>query len=416
MPRGLAARVYAISALTDAIPIYPVYPVLFADHGLSTAQISALFVLWSATGVLLNIPAGALADRVSRRLLLSIGALLRAVGYALWTAVPSFAAFAAGFVLWGAGSSLQSGTFEALVYDELDSVGATDGYGRLTGRSGTISLVVSAAASALAIPLLGVGGFQLVGWISAAVCVAESVVSLSMPARPRAADAGSEGGIRGYARTLHAGIAEAATHPLVRGPLLLAALLPALTAIDEYVPLLGHDYHVPTSVVPVFLLAITVTAAIGNWCAGRWWSLSAGRMALTLAAGAVMLAVTGLTAHPAGFTGVALAFGVLQFAIVGSQVRLQHTIAGPARATVTSVADVGADVGAIAVFGASALVAQWLPVTGLLAAYAVPLLLLAIVTPRWLRTGSVRGGSGSDRDKVAVDGQEHAGTSASVDA
>jgi MFS family permease len=387
VPRGLAFRVYAIAALRDAIPLYPVYAVLFADHGLSTADISALFVLWSATGVLLNIPAGALADRMSRRGLLFIGGLARAVGYGLWTAIPSFPAFAAGFVLWGIGSSLQAGTFEALVYDELDAVGATDGYGRLTARSGTASLVVSAGASALAVPLLAAGGFDLVGWVSVAVCVAESVVSLSLPTRPRAMESGTEGGLRGYVATLRTGVAEAATHPRVRGVLLLAALLPALTAIDEYVPLVGHDYGVPTSVVPVFLLSITVTAAVGNWCAGRWWGIGAGRMALTFGAGAAMLAVTGLTDHPAGFTGVALAFGVLQFGIVSSQVRLQHAISGPARATVTSVADVGADIGAIAVFGASALVAQWLPVTALLASYAVPFLLLALLTPRWLRGG-----------------------------
>lgn len=396
---------YVIAALRDAIPLYPIYPVLFADHGLSTAEISALYVLWSATSVLLNLPAGALADRVSRRLLLVIAGFVRAIGYALWITVPTFDGFAAGFMLWGIAGSMQAGTFEALVYDELAAVNATSGYGRLTGRSGTLSLITSAGASALAVPLLAVGGFGLVGWLSVAVAAAEAVVSASLPARPRAAEAGVEGGFGGYLRTLRTGLAEAATHPAVRGTLLLTALLPALTAIDEYVPLVGADYHVPTSVVPVFLLAITVTAAVGNWCAGRWWAIPGRRMALTLAVGAAMLAVTGTTDHVAGFTGVALAFGILQFGIVGSQVRLQHAISGPARATVTSVADVGADLGAIVVFGASALVSQWLPVTGLLGAFAVPLLLLAAMTPRWLRyrvsaEDAADSGSGPDADSV----------------
>lgn len=43
--------------------------------------------------------------------------------------------FAAGFVLWGAGSALASGTWEALVYDELVAVGATSEYARLVGRA-----------------------------------------------------------------------------------------------------------------------------------------------------------------------------------------------------------------------------------------------------------------------------------------
>jgi hypothetical protein len=62
--------------------------------------------------LVLNVPAEALADRVSRRALLAIGRLCRALAYALWTYAPSMLGFAAGFVLWGAGSALISGTFQ----------------------------------------------------------------------------------------------------------------------------------------------------------------------------------------------------------------------------------------------------------------------------------------------------------------
>ncbi len=375
---------YALVALRDAIPLYPVYPVLFADHGLSTAAISALYILWSSTGIVLQLPTGVLADHVSRRLLLVIAGFLRVVGFGAWIVVPSFAGFAVGFVLWGLSSALQDGTFEALVYDELAAADATGAYGRLTARSGTGGLIASAVATALAVPLFHIGGFELVGWVSVAVCAVEGFVSLSLPAQPRVAEA-SEGGFRPYVETLRTGIVEAATRPSVRGVVLLVALLPGLTAIDEYVPLVGRDYHVPTSVVPVFLLVITLTAAIGNWAAGRWWSLRGSRVAATLAIGAAALAVSGLTDHAAGFTGVAVAFGVVQFGITGAEIRLQHVITGRARATVTSVAGVGADVFAIIVFAASAAIAQWLPVTGLLATFAVPLFVLAVFTPRWLR-------------------------------
>jgi MFS family permease len=396
--------VFALVALRDAIPLYPVYPVLFADHGLSTAEISALYILWSATGIVLQLPAGALADRVSRRQLLVIGGLLRVVGFGLWVAVPSFGAFAAGFVLWGVSSALTDGTFEAFVYDELAAVDATGAYGRLAARSGTGGLIASAGATALAVPLFVVGGFGLVGWVSVAVCAVEALLSLSLPARPRVEQIG-EGGLRGYVETLRTGIAEAATRPSVRGLVLLAALLPALTAIDEYVPLVGRDYGVPASVVPVFLLVITLTAAIGNWAAGRWWSIRGSRLAWTLAIGAAALAVSGLTKAPSGFTGVAIAFGVVQFGITSAEVRLQHAITGPARATVTSVAGVGADVFSVAVFAASAGVAQWLPVTGLLATFALPLLALALLTPRWLRYRvSAAVDDGAIADGVTADG------------
>ena len=80
-------------------------------------------MVWSATTFLLEVPSGAWADVVSRRLLLALSAAVNGVGYALWVAVPGYAGFLAGFVLWGLSSALASGTFEAFTYDELDAAG-----------------------------------------------------------------------------------------------------------------------------------------------------------------------------------------------------------------------------------------------------------------------------------------------------
>ncbi|GAB3373466.1 hypothetical protein GCM10027452_31840 [Micromonospora halotolerans] len=118
--RRLAVTLYAYAFLTDLVLLYPVYTLLFADTGLSVGQISSLFVLWSAAGILLEVPSGAWADAVSRRLLLCLAPLLTAAGFALWVLVPSYPAFAAGFLLWGAGGALRSGALEALVWTELD--------------------------------------------------------------------------------------------------------------------------------------------------------------------------------------------------------------------------------------------------------------------------------------------------------
>ena len=54
-----------------------------------------------------------------RRRLLVLGAALYTGCFALWTVVPTYAAFAGGFVLWGLSGSLVSGTYEAYVYDHL---------------------------------------------------------------------------------------------------------------------------------------------------------------------------------------------------------------------------------------------------------------------------------------------------------
>ncbi|MDQ5808144.1 MAG: MFS transporter, partial [Actinomycetota bacterium] len=81
---------YAYAFLGDFVLLYPVYALLFADTGLSTAEISSLFAIWSVTSFVLELPSGVLADAMSRRLLLAIAPLLTATGYALWVFAPSY--------------------------------------------------------------------------------------------------------------------------------------------------------------------------------------------------------------------------------------------------------------------------------------------------------------------------------------
>src|ERR687883_652216 len=131
------------------------YALLFTDAGLSPVQVSALFVLWSATGIVLEVPSGALADAVSRRALLVIAPLVGAAGYALWVSVASFWAFAAGFVLWGVRGALVSGSLEALLYEELDARGAAGEYARVLGRSHSAGVAAVVLATALAAPAFG---------------------------------------------------------------------------------------------------------------------------------------------------------------------------------------------------------------------------------------------------------------------
>ncbi len=161
--RRLTVTLYGYSFLDDFVLLYPVYALLFADTGLSLWQISSLFALWSITGVLLEVPSGAWADAVSRRLLLWLGPLLTAVGFGLWVLLPSYWAFALGFVLWGAGGALGSGALEALVYDELDRLGAAGRYARVMGRARAARLVATMASAGLAAPVVALGGYPALG-------------------------------------------------------------------------------------------------------------------------------------------------------------------------------------------------------------------------------------------------------------
>ena len=261
---------------------------LFADNGLSDAQISALFAVWSVVGLLAEVPTGALADRFSPRLALMAAGLLQAAGYAVWLLLPGFAGYAAGFVLWGIGGSLVSGSFEALLFDGLVAAGSADRFARVLGWCRGAGLLAQIPAAVVATVLFASGGYSLVGWVSVALCVLTAGLAwLIPPARPPdadqnpagptaavsvrpAAEPGEQAGESdSYLSVLRAGIAEAVAHPAVRAAVLAVAMLTGLDALDEYFSLLASGWGVPTVMIPIATLGLplagAVGAALGGW-------------------------------------------------------------------------------------------------------------------------------------------------------
>ncbi|MHC3471728.1 MFS transporter [Streptomyces sp. 7R007] len=325
------------------------YALLFSDTGLSVPQISSLFAIWSLTGVLLEVPSGAWADAVSRRLLLWLGPLLAAAGFALWVLVPSYAAFAAGFVLWGARGALGSGALEALVYEELERLGAGERYARVMGRARAAGQVGVMAAMGLAGPVFAWGGHPAVGAASVLACLASAVTATRLPEHRSPAHGGEED----WAATLRAGLGEARRDRSLRGAILLVPAAGAVWgALDEYTPLLTRDTGVPEADVPYLLLLIWAGVTAGSLLAGVCARLGTAGFAALLTGSALALAAGALLRTPAGLGLVALAFGGFQLATVLADVRLQRRIDDTGRATLTSVAGLGTDLATIAVYGA----------------------------------------------------------------
>ncbi|WP_314178569.1 MFS transporter [Streptomyces winkii] len=382
----LARRLYAYAFLEDLILLYPVYALLFAEHGLSAAEISTLFIIWSCVTFVVEVPSGLWADRFSRRRLLILAPLVTGAGYALWTFLPSYPAFAAGFVLWGVGSSLCSGTLQALVYEELGRARAEGSYARLMGRSQAMGTTAMMVATALAGPVLHLGGYAAVGSASVAVCVLGALVGRSFPesrgARQETAGAGADTGASGGAAAAHdpgfltllrAGLGELRGSRAARDAVLLSSAVTGALMIDEYVPLLIASMDVAESSVPLLMLLVTVGVAAGGWCAGRGARLlgpALGVAALALAAGAV--------SGPAGVVLLALAFGIFQWAMVTCDAMLQDRVTDRARATVSSVAGFGAEVISVLVCAGYALGSRLWEHSTLFVLAAVPYLLIAL--------------------------------------
>lgn len=326
---------------------------LFADTGLSDAEISALFALWGSVAVVAEVPSGALADRFSRRWAVVFAGVLQAAGYGLWMLLPSFAGFAAGFVLWGVGGSLASGAFQALVYDGLRAAGQEGRFAAVIARCEAASLGVQVPVAGAASVLFAVGGYSLAGWVSVASCLAAAGLAITLPDHRSGEQEGDAGeGSTGYIATLRAGLHEVATTRGVRAAVLLVAALYSSEALEEYFGLLAAGWRVSAGVVPLALLAIPLAGAAGALFGGPAARLGPLGLTVLLTTAAAALGTAGLVARPAGLAGVAVFYGLWRIALVVAEARLQAAITGPSRATISSVAGLGAELAGIAMFGA----------------------------------------------------------------
>jgi predicted MFS family arabinose efflux permease len=117
--------------------------------GLSASEFGLLKGIYYFTVVSSEIPFGVVADRLSRRMVLFLGAICTALGCALYGVGSGFAVLAAGEIVFGFGTALASGATSALLYDSLYNDGRTQLYPKLEGRVRAGALV----AMTLGLPL-----------------------------------------------------------------------------------------------------------------------------------------------------------------------------------------------------------------------------------------------------------------------
>lgn len=348
------AAFYLNGFIREMIPIYPLYAVMFGEHGVSPLELSLLFSIWAAVGILTEVPSGALADSFSRKWLIVASGFLKSSAFICWYFFQDFYGFALGFILWGLASSIRSGAWEALLHDILKHAGETSLFTRHYGRIralGTSGVLVGELTGGILI----MHGYDFVLLISAIIPVVASIVFLLLVTDPPIDESVYQ---PGYMQNLKAGIDEAFTSLPIRYILLtFTFLIMASGILDEYVNPILFEQGFSLSTIAYLSAGIALFEALGNGLADRFSHLSLNQL-LGLMAGATCLLFLVL---PAGGYAVPLLLGAF-FAIFGLastlfSAQLQDQIEGSARATVTSVVSLGDGIGAIIwfmVFGSMA--------------------------------------------------------------
>ena len=378
------AGFYLNGGVREIIPIYPLYAILFISNGVDPFMLSVLFSIWAGVGIVLEVPSGALADTLSRKWLIVSSGVFKSLAFYTWWAWPDFYGYALGFILWGAGSALRSGAWEALLHDILASAGETRLFTRHYGRMRALATTGTVGGEVLGGVLI-VLGYDAVLLVSMVIPLVASAMFAVLVQEPHREESAYEAG---YLENLRNGLREAVVNPAIRYIVLAFSLLIVAAGIlDEYVNPIVFEQGFSLSNVAFLAAGVALSEAAGQAVSSQFSRFSINGLLSLLACATVIMALMLL---PGGLwvpAGLALFFFL--FAVAGTQLagRLQERIEGEARATVTSVAGLGDGVGAIAwflVFGSMAnasdmTIAAW----GFAGITLVLCLLFVVLGRRW---------------------------------
>ncbi len=135
-------KIYVFSFILGIHTVRGVYiPFMMDWGGLSFFQIMILQSYFTAMIVILEIPSGAIADFLGRKIALCLSAFSIACAAFTYGIIPNFFLFMLAETLWAFGSSLMSGTSDAFVYFSLKSYGDEKNLSNILGRSRTMNLI-----------------------------------------------------------------------------------------------------------------------------------------------------------------------------------------------------------------------------------------------------------------------------------
>jgi len=171
---------YIYKFISECLPIYAFYTILFIERGKSVTDVAVLIALWSAFTIVFEIPSGILADRWNRRNMLAMATVLQGLCFIIWFFSHTFLMFAFGFVFWAIACAFASGTEEGLIYDNLKSDGCEESFTEVYGKAkfyANAGVLVGIASAGI---IAGFISIEAIALISAAICFVNLIFALQI--------------------------------------------------------------------------------------------------------------------------------------------------------------------------------------------------------------------------------------------
>lgn len=191
---------------------------LYFQASLSGAEAIILYSVYDIATTILEVPSGYFSDRIGRRLTLILSAVCSVLGCLALAFGGSFAVFALGQSLIGAGSAFKSGTDSALLFEALESTGHAEEIEAQELRVWRFTLA-GFAVSAVSGGAMAMWSATLPFYATATAFAIASILVALMAEPPRAAD--GTGSVRAQIATLKAAL----LHPVLAWLFVLTVLM-----------------------------------------------------------------------------------------------------------------------------------------------------------------------------------------------
>jgi len=331
-------KFYLFSLFEGFVPVYPVYLIMFSQRGFSLMDVSLLMMFWALPVVILELPTGFLADYWSKKKMLVIGMLLKALGFFLWLINGSFLFAVLGFFCWAVQESFCSGSLQALLYEAVIHEKAAVSYEKAAGTCSMIEM----AGIALALIFGGI----LFSYSPPLTLIASSAAALICALTALS--------IKEYKST---GVDKGSLKDFIKSILTLIKEKPALLTIlaasglsggayglvDEYDGLWAHEnYVIPLAFIGVWSAIRFGVQGLGSFFAQRFSLDSADKakkkkIIAFLFTGGIIFALTVFFPPAAGIPLYFLWYGFMALFSVVLEAELQRLVTSGVRSTMLSL-------------------------------------------------------------------------------
>jgi MFS family permease len=178
-------KLYMIIFFHNLIFAYVIERLFWEQRGMTVFMVVLCEVIYAATIVIFEIPSGILADKLGRKRLLVISAVLSLLEMVLLLYANSFMDFAIVVFMAGISGSCSSGAFNALLYDSLLISKKQNMFEKILGRINAFDFLAALIAALSGSVLAKFYGFEFNYILSAISLVVALAFTLSLKEPPR---------------------------------------------------------------------------------------------------------------------------------------------------------------------------------------------------------------------------------------